>query len=123
MAHNASRESITETIGDNMNFTSYQKNASKTSGQSGQTARRLMVATLGLAGESGEVADLVKKHIGHGHELDLYALEKELGDVLWYVAEICTALDLELSEVARANISKLKARYPEGFTTDRSINR
>lgn len=105
-----------------MNFTSYQKQAALTSGQKG-FPQRLVIGALGLNGEAGEVADLVKKHVGHGHELDLFSLEKELGDVLWYLAEICTALDLELSEVARANIEKLKQRYPDGFSTNRSINR
>jgi NTP pyrophosphatase (non-canonical NTP hydrolase) len=48
---------------------------------------------------------------------------KELGDLLWFVAEYCTACDITLEDVAKANIEKLKARYPEGFETDKSLHR
>jgi NTP pyrophosphatase (non-canonical NTP hydrolase) len=78
---------------------------------------------LGLVGESGEVVDLIKKHVYHGHPLDSDKLLKELGDVLWYVAALATALDVELSEVAAKNIAKLTARYPEGFSSEASMNR
>ena len=63
------------------------------------------------------------KHLFHGHELDRDALIKELGDVAWYLAEAATALDIDLSEVFERNIEKLKKRYPEGFSEERSINR
>ena len=79
--------------------------------------------TLGLAGESGEVADLVKKFLGHGHGLDLTKVSKELGDVLWYVAGLANVLGLSLSDIAEQNIAKLQARYPEGFTEEASKNR
>lgn len=75
----------------------------------------LAVRGLGLAGEAGEVVDLVKKHLGHGHELPREKLVKELGDVLWYVATIAASQGIKLSEVAEANIAKLRARYPNGF--------
>lgn len=86
----------------------------------------LAVWTLGLAGESGEVADLVKKLLGHGHPIDDAArakLRKEIGDVLWYVAKLSHHLDFSLDEIAQENIDKLRARYPEGFSTERSLNR
>ena len=78
---------------------------------------------LGIAGESGEVADLVKKVIGHKHPLDRHKLAMELGDVLWYVATIAKEFDLTLSEIADMNIKKLMKRYPEGFSVEKSINR
>jgi NTP pyrophosphatase (non-canonical NTP hydrolase) len=78
---------------------------------------------LGLAGESGEVVDLIKKQVCHKHGIDRDVIAKELGDVLWYVAAIATKLDLKLSDIADLNIDKLKARYPEGFSFDRSLNR
>jgi len=78
---------------------------------------------LGIAGEAGEVADYLKKVLHHGHELDRERLKKELGDVLWYAAAIADRADLTLEEVAQANIDKLMERYPEGFTSERSINR
>ncbi|MEI7479827.1 MAG: nucleoside triphosphate pyrophosphohydrolase family protein, partial [Actinomycetes bacterium] len=78
---------------------------------------------MGLAGETGELIDLLKKWIGHGHELNLNEVEKELGDILWYVAEIATTLDLRLYEIAEKNEDKLKERYPEGFSVEDSVKR
>jgi NTP pyrophosphatase (non-canonical NTP hydrolase) len=77
----------------------------------------------GLAGEAGEVLDLLKKSIGHGHALDHDKLKKELGDVLWYLASLSAHYGLSLNDVAQANIDKLKARYPDGFSTERSQKR
>lgn len=76
---------------------------------------------LGIAGESGEVADEIKKVIFHGHNLDVGKVKSELGDVLHYVAGIATMLELDLSEVAQANIDKLKRRYPDGFNEKDSV--
>ncbi len=81
------------------------------------------VLALGVAGEAGEVADMVKKHLGHGHELDVNKLIKELGDVLWYIAVLSNKVGVSLQEVAQANIDKLAARYPGGFSVERSKNR
>ena len=83
----------------------------------------LINSVMGLCGESGEAIDIVKKHLHQGHGLDKAALAKELGDIAWYLAEAATALDMELEDILRANIEKLKARYPEGFSSDRSIGR
>ena len=84
---------------------------------------RLPAYGLGLTGEAGEVADLIKKHIGHGHELDVGKLKLELGDVLWYVTGLAQVLGLTLSEIAQANINKLERRYPAGWDPERSKNR
>ena len=83
----------------------------------------LINAVMGLCGESGEAIDIVKKHLHQGHELDKEKLIKELGDIAWYLAEASYALDVDLSTVLERNINKLKARYPEGFSVDKSINR
>lgn len=78
---------------------------------------------LGLAGETGEVIERVKKQIYHNHAPDPTGLAGELGDVLWYLAGLCSAYGLTLSEVAAANIAKLQRRYPDGFSPAASINR
>lgn len=83
----------------------------------------LINGVMGLCGESGEVIDLVKKHLAQGHDLDREKMIKELGDVAWYLAETAYALDVPLEEVFRRNIEKLKVRYPEGFDPQRSIHR
>lgn len=78
---------------------------------------------IGLAGESGEVVDSIKKMIFHRHGLNIEQLEKELGDVLWYVAALCTKLDIDMESVMQKNIDKLIARYPNGYSSENSINR
>lgn len=83
----------------------------------------LLNGALGLSGEAGEVADMIKKHIFHGHALNTDELVKELGDVLWYVALIAETIGKSLDTIAEVNIEKLKNRYPEGFTETASINR
>ena len=83
----------------------------------------LINGVMGLCGEAGEAIDIVKKHLHQGHELDREKLIKELGDIAWYLAETAYALDIELDEVLEGNIAKLKARYPEGFDTERSVHR
>ena len=78
---------------------------------------------LGLAGEAGEVAEIIKKGVFHNHGVDRAKLGKELGDVLWYVAALATEFGLSLSGIAQANIDKLKERYPDGYSDRASINR
>lgn len=109
-----------------MTLNEYQRAALRTSepstdGEAGE--KQLCVFALGIAGEAGEVADLVKKHIGHGHELSDEKLMKELGDVLWYVAAVAAQRGLSLEDVAAANIEKLLKRYPNGFSHEASRNR
>jgi len=84
----------------------------------------LIVGTIGLCGEAGEVAEVVKKGIFHlDGNFDLAPLRKELGDVCWYLACICTACGIDLGEVMVENITKLQTRYPNGFTVQDSIDR
>lgn len=98
-----------------MNFEVYQDAAFRTAADSGDTQRDLLITCLGLAGEVGEVVELVKKDIGHGRKVDLVHLQAELGDVLWYVADLATRYGLNLNTVAANNVAKLRARYPQGF--------
>ena len=83
----------------------------------------LINGVMGLCGESGEAIDIVKKWLAQGHELDREKLIKELGDIAWYLAETAWALEVPLEDVLQGNIDKLKARYPEGFDSDRSVHR
>jgi NTP pyrophosphatase (non-canonical NTP hydrolase) len=101
----------------------YQSLANRSSGAGGDGEQRLIVSALGLAGEAGEFANLVKKMTAHGHPFNKQALEDELGDVLWYLAEAATAAGLNLEEIANQNIQKLIERYPDGFNQEDSINR
>ncbi|MGN0778368.1 MAG: MazG nucleotide pyrophosphohydrolase domain-containing protein [Aristaeellaceae bacterium] len=83
----------------------------------------LVNAAMGLCGESGEVVDLMKKHLFQGHPLERDKLVKELGDVAWYLAEAATALDVSLSAILQGNLEKLHQRYPQGFSVERSLHR
>lgn len=103
-----------------MRFSDYQIEAGKTQSAVGDP---LIMGAFGLAGEAGEVIDLIKKHLFHGHPLDHDKLTRECGDVFWYLACICRAAGIELDEVAAVNIAKLKARYGDEFSIEKSINR
>lgn len=83
----------------------------------------LLNGALGLTGEAGEVADMIKKHIFHGHDLTPEDLVKELGDVCWYLALISHACGISIEHIMEQNIEKLRKRYPDGFSTEKSINR
>lgn len=78
---------------------------------------------LGLTGEAGEVGDIVKKEVFHGHRRDSQAIKKELGDTLHYLSGLATMYGWTLEEVAMANIEKLMKRYPGGFSKEASIQR
>jgi len=106
-----------------MTINEYQQLAMKTLNPALSQKDVLVNGVMGLCGESGEVIDLVKKHLAQGHELDRDAMIKELGDVAWYLAETAYALGVPLEEVMQRNIDKLRARYPEGFDANRSLNR
>ena len=106
-----------------MEINEYQKLAMMTLNPKIEKDRIIINAVMGLSAESGEATDLVKKHLFQGHGLDKDDMIEELGDIAWYLAEAATALDIELDEVFKANIEKLKKRFPQGFDPDRSMNR
>ena len=106
-----------------MTINEYQKLAMTTLNPALSDKDILINGVMGLCGESGEAIDIVKKHLAQGHELDREKLIGELGDIAWYLAEVATVLDIDLEAVLIRNIEKLKASYPEGFDTTRSIQR
>lgn len=93
----------------------YQTAALRTSRGPDGTLPPLWYLALGMAGEAGEVANLVKKFERHGKPFDADAVVDELGDVLWYVAVAAVRCGVDLSEVAARNVAKLRRRYPDGF--------
>lgn len=107
-------------------FSAYQSAAARTGGSDLKPENRdkgLNCAAMGLAGEAGEVCDLIKKVQHHRAPLDEAKLRKELGDVLWYIAHACNVMGWDLEDIARLNVEKLRARYPSGFSTADSIAR
>lgn len=99
----------------------YQRLALRTA--STESSKWLDNAVMGLCGESGEVIDIVKKYRFQGHPLDREKLIDEASDTFWYLALLCSAIDVDLSTVLTHNIGKLSARYPDGFSVERSLNR
>ena len=94
--------------------------------EQGVEPSRLLTAGIGLSGEVGEFNDIVKKCVFQGKELDddvVNHLRSELGDIMWYVAQGCIALDTTIEEIIDINTAKLKDRYPGGFDEFRSDNR
>lgn len=83
----------------------------------------LTLTALGIAGEAGEVVDIVKKVLYHSHELDISVLCKEIGDLLWYTVLLCDTVGLTLGDVMQTNVEKLRGRYPDGFDKQRSLVR
>lgn len=100
----------------------YQKEALRTAGT--DSLGDLMVnGVMGLAGESGECVDLLKKHLFQGHTLDKEHLAKELGDIAWYLAVTAHVIGYNLETIFQMNVDKLRKRYPDGFDPDRSQHR
>ena len=121
--HDAEVYEIRNEKAKGMTVNDYQKQAMHTLNPKLSKQEILVNGVMGLCGESGEAIDIVKKHLFHGHPLDRDALKKELGDIAWYLAETAYALDMPLEDILKANIEKLKQRYPEGFSENKSINR
>lgn len=105
-----------------MTFNEYQNLAQRTSNVKTASAK-IENGILGLCGESGECADILKKYLYQGHEFEREKMIEEAGDVAWYLAELATGLGITLEDIFMRNINKLRRRYPEGFDPERSINR
>ena len=84
---------------------------------------RLLHAMIGLCTESGEIQDMMKKHVFYGKEIDKVNFKEELGDLMWYISIACDELDISLEEVMQTNVNKLRARYGEKFTEEAALNR
>ena len=100
----------------------YQKLAARTINNKLEPCQKEFHALHGMAGEVGELHSIYQKAY-QGHETNIEQLKKELGDLMWFIAEYCTCLGWNLEDIAQMNIDKLKARYPEGFEEEKSLNR
>ncbi|GCF83374.1 nucleoside triphosphate pyrophosphohydrolase family protein [Bacillus cereus] len=112
----------------------YQEAALRTWNTNNDFGGRVLNAALGLTGEAGEVADVVKKAIFHGHGFDpahgpgeeegnTHKIALELGDILYYISIMSHEMGYTLEDIAQKNISKLATRYPDGFSREASQNR
>ena len=106
-----------------MQLNEYQQKSKRTLNSNLVLEDQLTNYSLGIAGEAGEVADVIKKAVYHGHVLTPDKIKDELGDVLFYVAAVATALRINLEDIAVGNIEKLQRRYPDGFSEKASRER
>lgn len=107
-----------------MNLKEYSEKALRTAQTHRPYEQLLLNACLGLAGESGEVCDLIKKHIYQGHNvLHKDEILNEVGDVLWYINLLLHTTGLTFEQTMEYNINKLQKRYPNGFEVEKSLNR
>ena len=106
-----------------MEINKYQEEASRTCASIDGGLLDDMHMVLGMQTEVAEIADVYKKHIAYGKELDLVNIKEELGDVVWYIANMCNYHGWDLRDILVINISKLKIRYPDSFTSENALNR
>ena len=101
----------------------YRELVEKTLNPDLNTKELLANGALGLCGEAGEVADLIKKYLYQGHKMHRDALLKEMGDVRWYLELLCIVAMTKIEHVEEMNMKKLLERYPNGFSSDASVAR
>lgn len=102
-----------------MQFNDYQKFAAKGIRRESEGKNLLVGFALGLGGESGEVLDDIKKREYHGRDISIEHTAEELGDVLWYVANLATQLGYSLEDIVEYNVHKLKNRYPDLYKEEK----
>lgn len=100
----------------------YQKLAARTINKNLSDIQKEFHALHGMVGEIGELHSVYQK-LYQGHKPNKEHAKKELGDLLWFVAEYCTSMDWTMEDVMETNIEKLRARYPEGFDAEHSLHR
>lgn len=103
-------------------FSEYQVRARRTQNPRLSPSEALEHALFGLASETGEILGIYQKAL-QGHEIDQNEVLNEVGDLMWFVAELCDCLGVNMGSVARQNIRKLETRYPNGFDPENSIHR
>ena len=93
----------------------------------GANIERLLTAAVGISAEGGEFTEVVKKMVFQGkpvNDENIFHMKRELGDIMWYVAQACMSLDTTIDEIIEMNVEKLQARYPGGsFDVHHSENR
>lgn len=100
----------------------YQKLAERTINKNLDVVELTYHSLHGMSGEIGEIHSIFQKRY-QGHNIDAEHLKKELGDLMWFITEFCTAYGWNLEDIMKTNIEKLEARFPDGFEAEKSLNR
>lgn len=106
-----------------MNLQDYTKEIERTCPQLGTEFWDQLHMVIGICTEAGELLDTYKKALAYGKALDTVNIGEEMGDILWYLVNLCRMLKLDPEHIMQINIDKLKARYPERFTQEKALNR
>lgn len=106
-----------------MTFKEYSIQAKRTMSKCETSLLDDLHMILGMQTEAAEIADAYKKHIAYGKDLDLVNVKEEIGDILWYISNLCTIRGWDLEDIMQTNIDKLKVRFPEKFTNENALNR
>ena len=106
-----------------MDLNEYQKLALRTAHRQDRREDDLLHGAAGVVTEGGELMDIFKRHRFYGKPLDWVHVKEEAGDVLWYLALVCEAAGVSLEDTARANIEKLRVRYPDKFDAQAALKR
>lgn len=105
-----------------MTPTQYQERAARTINKRNNILEQRQHALFGMASEVGEIHGIFQKQY-QGHSIDYLELKKEVGDLLWFIAEFCTASGWDMEYIMQMNLDKLEGRYPDGFEEKRSVER
>lgn len=106
-----------------MKLRKYQKEAARTMATCKDSITDDLHMVLGMQTEVAEIADVYKKHIAYCREIDFVNVKEELGDIVWYIANMCNLHGWDLEDILETNIHKLKLRYPNKFTREKALNR
>jgi len=107
-----------------MDFNEYTFYAARTRNNLNSELLDELHMVLGIVTEAGELADMYKKHFAYGKDKDVVNIEEEIGDLMWYIANLIDMLGLDFETILEKNIAKLSKRYPEGFfSSERAIYR
>lgn len=106
-----------------MNLREYSLEAKRTMSECETPLLDDLHMVLGMQTEAAEIADVYKKNIAYGKPLDEVNIKEELGDLMWYIANLCTMKGWDLEDIMQTNIDKLKARFPDKFSNENALNR
>ncbi|GAG48036.1 unnamed protein product [marine sediment metagenome] len=106
-----------------MNLKEYARDAKRTAAMLKTETMDDLHMVLGMVTEVAELADVYKKYIAYGKDLDFINIQEEIGDLMWYIINFCTFNNFNLEKILQNNIDKLKSRYPEKFTEHNANHR
>lgn len=106
-----------------MEIKEYQEKAKRTLAKTKDSLTDDLHMILGMQTESAEIADVYKKYVAYNKELDLINIKEEIGDMLFYIANLCNLHGWDLRDIMETNIKKLEARFPDKFSQEKALNR